>query len=120
MKKDIKLLLRESLELFEKTKEKTDDEKDKKPRKAGEEKIGQADQNELKQLDKRMSNFRLGAKVAACAISGNGDIETKTSILHQVMKDNPYDNPYIDDTTKSQRDKIISCYNDTVNSIKQK
>ena len=119
MEKDIRTLLRESLGLFEEKKDKDGKEKEK-PRKAGEEKIGQADQNELKQLDKRMSNFRLGAKVAACAISGKGDIETKTSILHQIMKDNPYDNPYIDDTSKSQRDKIISCYNDVVNSIKQK
>ena len=119
MEKDIKTLLRESLELFEEKKDK-DGEKKEKPKKAGEEKIGQADQNELTQLEKRMSNFRLGAKVATCAISGKGDIETKTSILHQIMKDNPYDNPYIDDTSKSQRDKIISCYNDTVNSIKQK
>jgi len=119
MEKDIKTLLRESLGLFEEKKEEDKDE-DGKPRKAGEEKISQADQNELKQLDKRMSNFRLGAKVAACAISGKGDIETKTSILHQIMKDNPYNNPYIDDTTKVQRDKIIRCYNDIVNSIKQK
>jgi len=119
MEKDIKTLLRESLGLFEEKKDKDGKGKEK-PKKAGEEKIGQADQNELTQLDKRMSNFRLGAKVAACAIRGKGDIETKTSILHQIMKDNPYDNPYIDDTSKSQRDKIISCYNDVVNSIKQK
>ncbi len=102
-KEKLKVLLRESLEIFEAEKK---DEKD-----DGKHYVTQGEQDELKGLAKHIYDFNLGQKLSDC-VFGKDSSRTQQSKLRKFMLGDPYgtkDHPDVGKTPRHVGEKAIMC-----------
>lgn len=125
MEKDIiKILLRESLSMFEAEKadnkeedkkdKKGDDEdtKDDKETESGEQAVSKGEQEDLSKISKSVYSLGIGGELSRCVYGKSDKNRTLQSKLRKYMKGDPYaekGHPDVGKTPKSIARKVIGC-----------